>query len=485
VKGLMLAALCLALAAGGAAAQDMHKGIIDDGDCLSCHVEEGSEAINRESCLGCHSAIEKGLARGAGYHFSSVITRQQDCGACHLEHEAEGKRLSVWNDEASKRRFDHAQTGFGLAGTHAGLVCERCHNMERMATGASDRENPAHSFQGLDADCAACHASPHGRDLDCALCHQPTRFAELQSPLRFDHGAETGFALEGAHADATCSGCHQDRRFNRVGVQCADCHRDVAHRGELGFDCARCHSPRDWRLSTERLLEHQQTRFPLLGRHAVIDCEACHTNVQRDEFVGLPTDCFACHAADWAGSANPAHGVVGFGTDCQECHSVSHLFWSEARFTHTASFPLTQGHAGVDCASCHAPGEALPAADDCFACHTANNPPHVAGGFPSGPNDCVLCHSPGSFAGVESYAHGASGFPGGIGAHAEQDCLTCHTSGVYQGMPADCFLCHSADYNGTQNPDHQDVGLPTNCEWCHTPTSWNDVLAGKRWEVTR
>jgi hypothetical protein len=72
-----------------------------------------------------------------------------------------------------------------------------------------------------------------------------------------------------------------------------------------------------------------------------------------------------------------------------------------------------------------------------------------------------------------------------VGQHAQADCLTCHTSGVYAGMPADCFLCHSADYNGTQDPDHQDVGLPTNCEWCHTPTSWNDVLAGKRWEVTR
>jgi hypothetical protein len=482
VKGLVLAALCLILAAGGAAAQDMHKGIIDDGDCLSCHVEEGSAAIDRANCLGCHTAIEKGLARETGYHYTSVIARQQDCGACHREHEAEGQRLTAWNDEASKRRFDHAPTGFALTDTHAKLLCERCHNTERMAAGASDRANPAHSFQGLDADCASCHESPHGRPLDCALCHRPTQFADLRTPAIFDHAADTGFALEGAHAEAACAQCHADLRFARVGVSCADCHQDVAHRGELGFDCARCHTPHDWKLSSARLVEHQQTRFPLLGRHALMDCEACHTNVQRDEFVGLPTDCIGCHGADWATTASPNHAQLGFGTDCQQCHSVSHLFWTEARFAHTPSFPLTQGHAGVDCATCHVAGQALPAGDDCFACHTANNPPHIAGGFPS---DCLLCHTPTSFEGVATYAHAASGFPGGVGQHAQADCLTCHTSGVYAGMPADCFLCHSADYNGTQNPDHQDVGLPTNCEWCHTPTSWNDVLAGKRWEVTR
>ncbi len=482
MKGLILAALCLVLAAGGAAAQDMHKGVLGEDACLSCHVEEGDPAIDRANCLGCHTAIEKGLARGAGYHYTSVIGKQQDCGACHREHEAEGQRLAVWSDEASKRRFDHAPTGFTLTGTHAKLLCERCHNMERMAAGASDRENPAHSFQGLDADCASCHESPHGRALNCADCHQPTRFADLRTPSTFDHAAATGFVLEGAHAEAACSECHQDTRFARVGVRCADCHQDVAHRGELGFDCARCHTPHDWKLSAFRLTEHQQTRFPLLGRHALIDCEACHTSVQRDEFVGLPTDCFACHAADHAGTANPDHAAVGFGMDCQQCHSVSHLFWNEARFVHTASFPLTQGHAGVDCASCHVAGQALPAPDDCFACHRANNPPHVAGGFPT---DCLLCHTPTSFEGVDSYAHAASGFPGGVGQHAQAECLDCHTSGIYAGMPSDCFLCHSADYAGTQNPDHQDVGLPTSCEWCHTPTGWHDVLAGKRWEVPR
>lgn len=483
MKRLIPALLSLALA-GGASAQDMHREVLGDDACSSCHVEDGPPEIDRANCFDCHDAIANEVEGQRGYHYNQVVLAGQDCGACHLEHEEPGKRFALWSDVAGMRRFDHRPTGFPLTGTHAELDCRMCHSAEFAESGLSAREDESRTFLGLDANCTGCHQNPHGRELDCAQCHQPTAFQQLLAEPAFDHAAETGFELVGSHADVDCDQCHRDLRFARIGVQCVDCHRDLNHRGELGFDCARCHEPHDWTLSAARLVEHSQTRFPLLGRHAVMDCEACHVNVQHDEYTGLATDCLGCHSADYLGSASPNHVSLGFGTDCQECHSANDLFWSGARFQHPASFPLAQGHMGVDCASCHRPGEALPDPTDCFACHRANNPPHIAAGFPT---DCSLCHQPDTFGGVMSYGHGVSGFPGGVGQHAAADCNACHVSGTYAGLPTDCFVCHNAEYYNTQSPDHGDSGFPTTCELCHQPTDWDDTigLRLKRWEVTR
>ena len=484
MKRLFLAALCLALAAGGAFAQDMHRGVLGDDSCTSCHVADGPPEIDRSNCLSCHEAIDTELSGQHGFHYNEVIVAGKNCGECHLEHEAPGKRLALWSDEPSMRRFDHSPTGFPLTGTHAKLDCRQCHNSTLAMQGVSAREDQTKTFLGLSASCTGCHEGPHGRDMDCAQCHQPTSFNQLLAEPLFDHAAETGFALVGNHEAASCDDCHQDLRFSRIGVQCVDCHRDINHRGELGFDCAKCHEPHDWTLSTARLVEHTQTRFPLMGRHAVMDCEACHTNVQHDEYTGLPTDCIGCHSGDYLGTASPNHSALGFGTDCQECHSVNDMFWSEARFEHPVSFAATPGHIGVDCASCHRPGQVTPALDDCLACHRANNPPHIAGGFPT---DCSECHLPTTFAGVTSYSHNASGFPGGVGQHAAADCNACHTSNTYAGLPADCFICHNAEYYNAASPNHRDLGFPTTCEDCHQPTDWHDTLGlrGQRWEVTR
>ncbi len=319
----------------------------------------------------------------------------------------------------------------------------------------------------------------HGVDFkeDCARCHTPDDWRTLRDEIDYDH-ATTGFELDGAHVDATCKQCHADPVFANIGVLCADCHRDVVHRGELGFDCGRCHEPHDWRASAALQLEHQQTRFPLMGRHALMDCEACHTDVQHDEFVGLNTECFGCHAADYHDSRAPNHGVMHFSTDCQRCHSAAHVSWDDVAFMHTGSFPLSGGHAGGECGLCHTESSPYPDGQNCFGCHDADyDGDHASDGFPT---DCRLCHDPDGFDADQGYAHVNSGFPG-YGGHAETACYFCHASGMYAGMPSHCSLCHMDEYDDVFGPDH---AYPTTCENCHTPAGWGEVLRTS-WEESR
>ena len=82
---------------------------------------------------------------------------------------------------------------------------------------------------------------------DCSLCHTTASWTALKEEIDFDHEAETGFALNGQHAQAQCLRCHNDRgpvaTFASQG--CAGCHGDV-HEGRNGPDCAHCHDEHDW-----------------------------------------------------------------------------------------------------------------------------------------------------------------------------------------------------------------------------------------------
>ena len=77
---------------------------------------------------------------------------------------------------------------------------------------------------------------------DCSLCHVGDDWNEIRSDFRYDHQAQTGVALVGAHAKAECLRCHNDRGPTAAFAVrgCRGCHQDV-HLGELGSDCAVCH----------------------------------------------------------------------------------------------------------------------------------------------------------------------------------------------------------------------------------------------------
>jgi hypothetical protein len=324
---------------------------------------------------------------------------------------------------------------------------------------------------------AIVDSTVHGPDFDmkCDRCHTPDGWRVLKPEMDFDHGL-VGFTLNGKHRDARCTACHQNPVFRKIGVLCADCHKDELHQGGLGFDCARCHTEEGWHQPAAQRLQHQQTRFPLVGRHALVDCDACHQSGRKDEFVGSPVDCWSCHAGDYSETGFPDHQLFGFSSDCEECHQVSHLRWSDVGFQHSGSFPLAGGHGVPDCQVCHTDPGLILQGDDCYGCHMADydqtsQPPHSANSFPT---DCGACHDINSFGPPSYYAHYQSGFQF-TGEHASLSCNTCHSDGGYYTLDGRCYSCHASDYEGTSSPNHETVGFPTSCEECHNPAGWDMV----------
>jgi hypothetical protein len=298
---------------------------------------------------------------------------------------------------------------------------------------------------------------------DCGLCHTTEGWDVVKDDFSFDHSAETGYVLEGAHADATCLRCHNDRGpvSFYVARGCGGCHPDP-HASALGQNCERCHEQRNWR-PTGSIADHARTGFHLVAAHAVAPCESCHLQAAIGQFRGAPRQCELCHQANLATATSPDHIANGWTTNCERCHTPAG--WGAADFVHTF-FPLTGGHAGLDCMACHTGGTIGPIPSGCYSCHSDDYqaaPNHAAQSFST---NCEQCHSPAGWTGA-AYMHTSFPLSGG---HGGLDCTACHTSGTVGPIPSDCYSCHSDDYQTA--PDHVSLGFPTNCEQCHSPAAW-------------
>lgn len=314
--------------------------------------------------------------------------------------------------------------------------------------------------------------NPHGKFKgECGDCHGAEGWKPAKIGRNFDHG-KFGFPLTGAHAAASCQACHASLDFTRQEKLCASCHEDP-HRGEMGSACERCHTARSFVDHAAMTRAHQMTHFPLTGAHAALDCESCHTPVSQGklQYVGTRADCQSCHMAEYQAAKQPDHLAGGFPLDCQECHTP--ISWTTARFDHSkTAFPLTGAHLTAPCASCHGDGVYKGKSTDCYSCHKANydatnDPVHASAGFSTA---CATCHNTTSWNSA-SFNHNATAFPL-TGAHATVACNQCHGDGVYAGKPTDCYSCHKADYDATNNPAHAAATFPTTCASCHNTTSW-------------
>jgi hypothetical protein len=316
------------------------------------------------------------------------------------------------------------------------------------------------------AGIARAQDSPHGNlALPCEECHSADSWKVMPEPARFDH-RKTGFPLKGRHTLAQCMNCHTSLTFTMSSTRCADCHDDV-HYGELGAACDRCHSPQSW-LVPDMAQRHASTRFSLVGAHATVPCQQCHTSQQKNEYVGLRTDCYGCHASDFDGAQSPNHRQAGLGTDCQTCHAVNAMNWG-GTFDHSRTgFPLLGAHATIACAQCHAGNVFRASGTQCISCHgqqfaTANAPPHA--GFPA---YCATCHSLSAWQ-PATFDHNKSVFPL-AGAHAAVPCQQCHASNVFAGLSTACYSCHQQQFATANAPSH--TGFPTDCTTCHTTSAW-------------
>ncbi|MBK7407778.1 MAG: hypothetical protein IPJ40_06675 [Saprospirales bacterium] len=416
-------------------------------DCATCH--NGSYNNTPNTCFGCHSA-DYNQTTNPDHQAAQFPT---DCAICHSE--------SAWVPST----FDHNNTNFALTGAHTSVDCIDCHTA---------------GYQDTPTDCASCHTTNFdqttnpdhnalGLPTDCAMCHTTAPdWMPATFPVHDDY-----YPLNGAHAQIAndCATCHNGS-YNNTPNTCFGCHSadynqttDPDHQAaQFPTDCAGCHSESAWVPAT---WDHDGQYFPIYsGSHngEWDQCVDCHTNPSNyAEFT-----CTTCHTNPETDNAH--NGVGGYSYNSPACFACHPTGSANDNFDHNnTNFPLTGAHTTADCIECHASGyQGTPT--DCYACHTDDhgmslNPSHVALGIPT---DCATCHTtdpgwaPASFPIHDDY------YPL-TGAHVPvaNDCAGCH-NGDYNNTPNTCLSCHSADYSQSTNPNHPALGIPSDCEMCHT-----------------
>ncbi len=312
--------------------------------------------------------------------------------------------------------------------------------------------------------------NPHGPiATPCQNCHSYTSWKPIRSNPEFSHD-QTGYPLRGMHEKVGCTKCHSSLVFKNVSKTCADCHADI-HRRQFGANCESCHTVKGWKVSLDAIKNHQN-RFPLVGAHALVECEACHKSAAAGQFAGLSTACYSCHQQDYKTPVLD-HVSANLPTTCETCHSMNS--WLGARFDHLkfANYALTGMHATLPCTACHLNNRYKGTPADCFSCHTTeftttNNPPHVQLALP---HDCGTCHSTTNWLNA-TFDHALFAHYPLTGGHANVTCAQCHLNNSYSATSTACYSCHQPDFTRTTAPNHVTAGFPTDCSLCHTITVW-------------
>ena len=427
-------------------------------------------------CASCHEDVHRGRLGTA-------------CDKCHV--------TMNWKT-INKSSFDHNKTKYPLRGRHAEVACDKCHAFSagKMAS------NPRF------ANCTDCHKDDHagtatlaGRLVDCGACHvvggwRPSSYTVAQHRL-------AKYRLEGRHELVKCNACHVKAKpgvpVTQVGLagvvmrpaasQCRDCHADdhgaqLARRPDRGA-CSACHTVKGWKPSTYTVATHATLRLRLEGKHAAIECRACHGPNR----VGLPAlpdtqvigrakvmltlkeiDCAACHVDPHKGRF-AAGGTRAKAKGCLACHDVRTFRTSTADVAAHATFGfvLEGAHRATACVGCHEEfkrsgatkrsalllaasgiGELrFEAKRECAACHQTPHGRQFDARKDRG--RCDACHGVDAFAPASKFDHTKDATFSTRGAHERVPCNQCHPSSVgaggkpvvkYRPVPVKCEACH-------------------------------------------
>ncbi len=236
--------------------------------CSSCHKTGYGKNLRYKRCSDCHT----------DYHKKQFVTaeRTPDCAECHS---IQGFDRSTFTIEM------HNESSFKLSGAHLATPCFSCH-----------KKNNKWSFREIGINCNDCHQNIHEAALDrkydpepaCVSCHNVNRW----SAIAFDH-SKTGFSLEGSHQKQSCRSCHFKagektaqgelaqpvQIFSQLSSNCLECHKDP-HQKQFDLSpensCQKCHDYFDW---SAALFDHNNTAFPLDGKHQNVACAKCHPKV--------------------------------------------------------------------------------------------------------------------------------------------------------------------------------------------------------------
>jgi hypothetical protein len=388
--------------------------------CGDCHAKGKKYRDAPSDCYACHQKDDKHKGKLG-----------KACADCHVE--------KNWKET----HFDHSKTKFPLTGKHRDVECKACHKdpsfkgapLQCVACHKKDDDKKGHKGKFGDK-CETCHTDrdwkqmrfDHNRDTKyplkgkhrltkCVACHTGFLYKE-KTPTRcvachkkdddkkghkgkfgdkcetchvekawdisiFDHDKQTKYPLRGKHARTKCTACHTGFLYKeKTKTDCFSCHeKDDKHKGQQGKKCESCHNESDWKKTR---FDHGLTRFPLLGKHAKVECKECHPTPQ---FKDAKTECVACHEKDDKHKRR-------LGTLCETCHNATS--WKSWDFDHDkrTNFKLDGAHKGLDCHACHTrpvTGRAS-LAGSCVSCHDGDDVHN--GGFG---RDCQRCHYTSSF----------------------------------------------------------------------------------------
>ena len=324
-----------------------------------------------------------------------------------------------------------------------------------LALSATPVQTKSHPHKVLKRSCQTCHVS------------------ESFKIIRFDH-TTTDYPLEGRHESVPCLSCHVVENFTKVDQQCFSCHQDV-HEAKLGPDCERCHTSQSWMIFDAEEI-HERTRFPLLGRHILVDCETCHTGMPQNDFALNSASCESCHQQEYLAAQSPNHISSGFTTECESCHQMNS--WRPAFLPdHDALFfPIFSGaHRGEwnDCSICHI-DPMNNSVFSCFSCHEHNQQAMDSrhqgmAGYAYDSKTCLACHGSGEAG--QFGEHDTQFFPIFSGSHTNQwdGCGDCHTDATNRKIFS-CVTCHDHSQE-LMDPKHQGItGYLFNsadCYSCH------------------
>lgn len=295
-----------------------------------------------------------------------------------------------------------------------------------------------------------------------------------------------------------CLRCHE--AGNAIsGKKCLDCHAEIASlvAKKHGFhfrvskqSCVSCHKEhlgRDAQTVAfdRKSFDHAQTGFVQTGKHAVLECERCHStkNIRdtqileivrktgRETYLGLSNACSGCHEDRHAKTV---------GGECQKCHTTS--AWSPASaFDHARTrFALTGRHATVACSKCHISLEATERSrpvlfetkeySDCTPCHGSPHSPTFSR------QACRSCHVSEGWdvrTSAGRFNHDLTAFKL-VGKHALVACEKCHRGATKSSTRSSLKLAHNA-CTDCHTDYHQGVfaeRFNSRCEMCHTPVGF-------------
>lgn len=228
--------------------------------CTKCHKGKLTDPVKHKRCIDCHDDFHTGQLLTGG--------NVTDCKECHTTSGFAGSSYTIEK---------HNLSSFQLAGSHLATPCFVCH-----------KKSNVWQFKNIGTRCADCHDDIHANSINekyypdktCTVCHNENRWSDIT----FDHDI-TGYQLEGHHKLVSCKKCHFKpvennsfiQNFRSLDENCTTCHQDI-HLGQFKSEsteivCMKCHQYKDWQPTK---FNHNETLFPLDGKHINVACNKCH-----------------------------------------------------------------------------------------------------------------------------------------------------------------------------------------------------------------